>query len=197
MIHSKDELRNALNKERVRWRLPQIDSWKGWMKLNLMLLYHPGSTYLYMYCLRNEEYYSNKSGLGKLVYKFYHQKRVKLQLKTGTELPPNVAGIGTAVYHGKVVVSRAAKIGEDCVILSDVTIGGVGGKRDVSGAAKIGNRVFISSGVKIIGPVTIADDVVIGANSVVVKDILESGITVAGIPAKKISNIGSSEYIRL
>jgi len=33
--------------------------------------------------------------------------------------------------------------------------------------------------------------VVIGANAVVVKDILEPGITVAGIPARKVSNENS------
>lgn len=41
----------------------------------------------------------------------------------------------------------------------------------------------------------IADDVVIGANAVVTKDIAEPGITVAGIPAKKISNCGSYHYL--
>lgn len=46
-----------------------------------------------------------------------------------------------------------------------------------------------------LGKVVIADDVVIGANTVVTKSILEAGITVAGIPAKKISDTGSEEYL--
>ena len=47
----------------------------------------------------------------------------------------------------------------------------------------IGNDVFIGTGAKIIGGVTIGDNVKIGANAVVVKDI-PSGCTALGIPAK-------------
>ena len=117
-----------------------------------------------------------------------------MEYHTGIQLYPGVADIGVRVNHGKCVVSQSAKIGRDCVILSDVTIGGTGGMRD-DGAATIGERVFISSGASIIGKIRIADDVVIGANAVVVKDILEPGITVGGVPAKKISDKGSELYI--
>ena len=55
-------------------------------------------------------------------------------------------------------------------------------------APQIGNNVFIGSGAKIIGDIRIADDVAIGAQALVVKSVLEGGITVGGIPAKKISN---------
>ena len=47
----------------------------------------------------------------------------------------------------------------------------------------------------IIGNITIADDVVIGANAVVIHSITEPGITVAGNPAKKVSNTGSFYYL--
>ena len=106
------------------------------------------------------------------------------------DLYPGVADIGLTVNHGKCIVSKSAKIGRDCVIVGDVTIGGTGGARD-NGAATIGNRVFISTGARIIGDIKIADGVVIGANAVVVKDITESGITVGGIPARKISDKGA------
>ena len=59
----------------------------------------------------------------------------------------------------------------------------------------IGDNVFIGSGAKIIGNVTIADRVCIGAGAVVVKTCSESGITLAGNPAKKISNNSSEKYI--
>ena len=46
-----------------------------------------------------------------------------------------------------------------------------------------------------LGPITIGDNVVIGANSVVVKDI-PSGSLVVGVPAKIIkSNIKKSDYV--
>lgn len=113
---------------------------------------------------------------------------------TGIELWVNCAGPGLHLSHGKCVVSAQARLGTHCKILSDVTIGGQG-RYDVPGAPRIGDRVFIGSGAKIIGNVTIADRVVIGANAVVVKDVLEPGITVAGNPAKKVSGTDSFHYL--
>ena len=51
--------------------------------------------------------------------------------------------------------------------------------------------MFLGTGCKVIGAVRIADNCAVGANAVVVKDVLEKGITVAGIPAKKISDNNS------
>ena len=62
-------------------------------------------------------------------------------------------------------------------------------------AATIGDNVFIGTGAKIIGDITIANDVAIGAGAVVTKDILEAGITVAGVPAKKVSDHNSHSFI--
>ena len=126
---------------------------------------------------------------------FIYIKRLsRLRALTGIELWVNVAGPGLHVSHGKIVVSASAQLGAHCKILSDVTIGGQG-RYDVPGAPVIGNRVFIGSGARIIGPVTIADDVVIGANAVVIHDVLEPGITVAGNPARKVSNNGSYHFL--
>lgn len=125
---------------------------------------------------------------------FYAWRCERIQQKCNIDLPPNVAEAGIHIVHGKVVVNANAKIGKNCKILSDVTIG-VSGKKEEDGAPVIGSNVFIGSGAKIIGNITIADNVVIGANAVVTKSIAESRITVAGIPARKISNIGSEKYI--
>ena len=78
--------------------------------------------------------------------------------------------------------------------MSDVTIGGQG-RYDVAGAPTLGNRVWVGSGAKIIGPIKIADDVVIGANAVVCKDITEPNTTWVGAPAKKVSDTGSWHYL--
>ena len=94
----------------------------------------------------------------------------------------------------KIVVNAYSKIGKNCKILSDVTIG-VSGRKNQKGAPVIGDNVFIGTGARIIGDITIVDNVVIGANAVVTKSITEKGIMVAGIPAKKISDVGSEMYI--
>jgi serine O-acetyltransferase len=56
---------------------------------------------------------------------------------------------------------------------------------------KIGNDVFIGPGAVIFGPVEIADGIAIGANSFVNKSFEEPNITIAGSPARKVSNKGS------
>lgn len=77
-----------------------------------------------------------------------------------------LCGFWSSYFTWKIVVGSIAKLGCNCKILSDVTIGGQG-RYDKHRAPQIGDRVFIGSGAKIIGNITIADDVVIGANAVV------------------------------
>ena len=149
----------------------------------------------FMTYLRFLEYYTANSGGVNRVKRLYYSTRLsKLRAQTGIELSPGVAGPGLHLSHGKVVISAIAKIGSNCKILSDVTIGGQG-RYDRHGAPQIGDRVFIGSGAKIIGNITIADDCVIGANAVVTKSITEPGTTWAGNPARKVSDTGSYHYL--
>ncbi|MEQ5808620.1 serine acetyltransferase [Alteromonas sp. NFXS44] len=88
-------------------------------------------------------------------------------------------GRGLVIMHPVgVVINSKVKTGDRVVIESGVVIGDEKGQSPV-----IGNDVFIGTGAKIIGGVTIGDNVKIGANAVVVKDI-PSGCTALGIPAK-------------
>lgn len=58
----------------------------------------------------------------------------------------------------------------------------------------MGKHVVVGIGAVVLGDVIVADNVAIGAGAVVNKDVLESNIAVAGVPAKKISNNGSSKW---
>lgn len=91
-------------------------------------------------------------------------------------------GKGTKFGYGGIAVVMHARtvIGTNCMIGQGVTIGGKSGWYEVP---VIGDNVIINAGAKIIGPVKIGDNVEIGANSVVVKDV-PSNCVVAGIPAK-------------
>lgn len=147
----------------------------------------------YIVALRKMEYFSNQKGLARtltLPRRLLCKVRLhNLGLKLGYSIPINVAGKGLALVHyGTIVVARGTKIGENCRIHEGVTIGATNGSDK---AAVIGNNVFLASGAKIIGEVTIADDVAIGANAVVTKSILEKGTTWGGIPAQKISDKNS------
>ena len=113
----------------------------------------------------------------------------------GFSISINSFGPGLSIAHyGTIVVGSNARIGANCRIHVGVTIGATNDEKD---ATIIGDNVYIGTGAKIIGKIKIADNVAIGANAVVVKDILEPGITVGGVPAKKIScNDSSSNLVR-
>lgn len=89
-------------------------------------------------------------------------------------------------------ICELVTIGDDCFIshgamfINDTFASGgpSGGRKELWKPTSIGNRVSIGTNATIM-PVTICDDVVIGAGAVVTKDILESGIY-AGNPARKL-----------
>lgn len=142
--------------------------------------------------LRYCEFYKKKSKLNP--FKIYHYIKYKtLSVRLGFSIPLCVFGPGLSIAHyGTIVVNPSAKIGKNCRLHECVTIGATNGD---SRSAKIGDNVFIGSGARIIGNVSIASDVAIAANAVVVKNIDEPGTTWGGIPAKKISNNNSHDNI--
>ena len=78
------------------------------------------------------------------------------------------------------VIGHHVNIGDYCTIATGVNI---------AGHVRVGKNVFIGAGVTIIdgtadNPLTIADDVFIGAGSLVHKSITKNGIRVAGVPAR-------------
>lgn len=145
----------------------------------------------YEILLRKCEYYHNcKKGLiNKFIYKVYSFRRFRLGVKCGFEIPINVFGKGLSIAHkGPIVVNSGTKVGDNCRIHVCVNIGTQAGYSNL--APEIGNNVYIAPGAKIFGKIQIADDIVIGANAVVNKSFVESGVSIGGVPAKKISEKG-------
>lgn len=108
---------------------------------------------------------------------------------------PYTADIGDGFqvgYHGfGIVVHARAHIGQRVFVSPEVTIGGRSGIRNVP---RIGNEVFIASGARILGDVTIGDGALIGANAVVIHSVPPRSIA-AGVPARIIrENIDVREY---
>lgn len=91
-------------------------------------------------------------------------------------------GAGTRLAYGGigVVIGKDAVIGCDCVIESDVTIGG---RNNIPAMPVIGDRVFIGTGAKILGDICIGNNSIIGANAVVLHSVPDN-CSVAGVPAK-------------
>jgi serine O-acetyltransferase len=109
---------------------------------------------------------------------------------TGVEIHPS-AKIGTGFFidHGMgVVIGETAEIGDYVTLFQGVTLGGTGkerGKRHPT----LGNHVVVGAGAKILGGIMIGDNVKIGANSVVLKNVAANS-TVIGVPGRVIKSQG-------
>lgn len=96
-------------------------------------------------------------------------------------------------YKGMgVVIHSNAKIGSNCIIAQQVTIGG---RSRIPKVPIIGNNVYIGCGAKVLGDVIIGDECVVGANAVVIHSV-EPGTIVAGVPARIIrTGIKMKDYV--
>lgn len=109
---------------------------------------------------------------------------------TGIEIHPSAKiGKGFFIDHGMgVVIGETAEIGDYVTLFQGVTLGGTGkerGKRHPT----LGNHVVVGAGAKILGGITVGDNVKIGANSVVLKNVVANS-TVIGVPARVIKTQG-------
>lgn len=112
----------------------------------------------------------------------YHCLRLRhYSYKTGFQIPPNTCGAGLTIWHwGAIIVNGKASLGENCVLYPGVLIGH---KKEGLPCPIIGDNCFIASGVKIIGSLTIGDNVTVAQNAVVNQNI-PSNVLIGGIPAR-------------
>jgi serine O-acetyltransferase len=97
-------------------------------------------------------------------------------------------GPGLLINHGHVVIDGAAVIGPLCSVAPFVTIGlDTGGPAASFAGPTIGRFAFIGTGAKVLGGITIGDNVRIGANAVVLADVPDD-CTAVGVPARNIAH---------
>jgi len=98
---------------------------------------------------------------------------------SGADIPINSQiGGGLLIPHPNgIVIHPDARIGPNCLLFQQVTIG------DANGLPTIGGHVDVGAGAKILGAIHIGDHARIGANAVVLADV-PAGATVVGIPAR-------------
>jgi len=99
---------------------------------------------------------------------------------TGADIPINCSlGGGLLLPHPNgIVIHPDAKIGPNCLIFQQVTIGTRGG----AAVPEIGGHVDIGAGAKLLGGIRVGEHAVIGANAVVLKDV-PAGALAVGVPA--------------
>jgi len=103
---------------------------------------------------------------------------------TGIEIHPGATiGHNLFIDHGMgVVVGETSEIGDNCTLFQGCTLGGTGkeaGKRHPT----LGSNVLVSVGAKVLGNITIGDNSMIGAGSVVIRDVPPNS-TVVGVPGR-------------
>lgn len=117
---------------------------------------------------------------------------------TGIEIHPG-ARIGKAFFidHGMgVVIGETTEIGDNVTLYHDVTLGGTtvfdkNGKVTTKRHPTIGNNVIIGSGAQVLGPIVIGDNVKIGSNAIVTKDVAPN-TTVIGMAAHHVAELRNS-----
>ena len=110
------------------------------------------------------------------------------QVLFGIEISPKcVIGPGIFFPHTSGTVIGASKIGRDVTIFQGVTLGArqIDMTYDMSLRPELGDYVVVGAGAKVLGGITLGDNVKVGANSVLLRSV-SANATVAGIPAREV-----------
>ena len=160
----KKESRKIIKKDMERWKK----------------IHHQTSTndvYLFLYymlngdkCLRNIIY--RRIGYISHLFKFLLPENKTVHIST------EKIGPGFYIQHGDCCYIAAHEIGDNCWVNQGVTLG----YSNETDAPFIGNNVTVYAGAKVIGKVIVGNNVKIGANAVVIKDVPDN-CTAVGIPA--------------
>lgn len=158
--------------------------------LNLFALNQGAILRRHIVLLRTTEYHLNaghrlRAGLWRLRLR-------RLQNRYGMHVALNCCGKGLKIMHlGPLLMNAKITVGENCSFHFNTAV--VAGGTD-DAVPTLGDNVMLGIGAVVLGGVTIADGVAVGANAVVNRDVLEPDITVAGVPAKKISDHGTRAW---
>jgi len=148
-----------------------------------VLLCYPGLHAVWLHRFSHWLYQNNCIICSRLISEF-------ARFLTGIEIHPG-AKIGNRFFidHGTgVVIGETTEIGDDVLLYQGVTLGGTGkekGKRHPT----LLNNIVAGSGARILGNITIGNNVKVGAGSVVLKSVPDN-CTVVGVPGKIVARDG-------
>lgn len=167
----KKPVRNLIIDEMYHWKKCLHETDNGIFLFGKLLVYHKEYRNLLCYRMKNGRSITDLliSSITKLLFP---------NLESLYIMCPNI-GENLFIQHGFSTWISAKSIGSNCWINQQVTIG----YTFDSEPPTIGNGVRISAGAKVVGQISIGDNVIIGANAVVVKNVRDNMI-VGGVPAK-------------
>lgn len=186
MISSKKELKfyimadMMMNRGKFKWSL----------KDRIKHIFLPDIIMQYLKSMRCCVYYSVPQRITPpcLFLKAYHGFRFRrLGIKLGFSIGANTLGYGVVLPHyGTIVVGGSNRIGNYAVLHTSTCIS--------DNSKVIGNALYLATGAKMTSPLTLGDNVSVGANSVVNKS-FGPDCMIAGTPAKRIKD-AQAWYIR-
>lgn len=183
-INTKEDLRDWLDYELRRY--PNYGRYRIY---NVLLMSENAVLRRHQILLRKTEYHINSGH--RFLSRIYRMRLELFQMKWRIHIPPNVFGRGLRVMHvGEMHINGRARAGENCTVHAHTSLAAAGFN---DGVPTIGNGVVLFMGAIVAGDIHIADNVVIGANSVVSRSVEEENVTVAGNPAKIVSHKGRVE----
>lgn len=147
---------------------------------------HNEKWYIYHYVrhLRYTEYYLNCYGRKHplFLWHFFCYKRLSFKLRI--TIYPNTVGPGVRIYHvGDFIhVGTQCSIGSHCTLLPGVVFGNKY-EQENNNIIIVGDNCYFGLGAKIFGTINIGNNVTVGANSVITKNIPNNAV-VGGIPAR-------------
>ncbi|RZJ55843.1 MAG: serine acetyltransferase [Flavobacterium sp.] len=162
----------------------------------VILFFTQGFWAIFQYRVANYIYRNVKWQIFKVPFLFLAliwQKTIEVM--TGISIPYS-AQIGHSFYighFGGIIINSNVRIGDDCNISQGVTIG-VSGLDENRGVPILGNQVYIGANAVVAGKITIGNNVLIGACSMV-KDSFGDDAVLLGVPAIVVSQKGSKGYI--
>jgi serine acetyltransferase len=158
---------------------------KGFLNRTVYIYFTPGSLAVMVYRFGRWIYTLKIPVLKQLLYLLYFPLKAFIVICFGIHIPVRAeVGRGFVIHNFSCIFIPRSKIGKNLTVQQGVTLGAAYGK---TGQPVVEDNVFIGAGGKVMGGIRIGNNVVIGANSLVINDVPDNAVVV-GVPARIIAN---------
>lgn len=170
-----------------RLRLPK---WAAF----LMIFIFPATWPIGVYRFGSWIFKNSEIKILKILYVPYFILKRLTELFTGIQIS-HKAEIGSGFFIGHMggIVINDSCIGKNASLHQNVTVGNAG-RGEKHGNPTLGDGVYFGAGAAVIGKIQIGNNVMIGANAVVVKSAPDN-VVLGGVPAEIINYKGSNDFV--